>query len=64
MTHETRYLLDRSTREAVRAIQADEPKVSDIHEELCLRYTARALIRIAAEKRRARLAQPVSSVAR
>lgn len=64
MTHETSYLLERSACEAVRAIQSPEPKVAGIHQELCLLYTARALAMIAAEKRRARRAQPSSSPAR
>jgi hypothetical protein len=65
MTSETHYLLERSAREAVRAIQSSEPKVAGIHQELCLLYTARALRMIAAEKRRIRrTVQPPSSPAR
>ena len=55
MTTETNYCLERSTSEAVRAIQSPEPRVAGVHEELCLLYTARALALIAAEKRRRRV---------
>ena len=65
MTRETHSLLERSAREAVRAIQSPEPRAAVIHQELCLLYSARALALIAAERRRARRsAQPVSSAAR
>lgn len=51
MTSEMTYCLERSTTEAVRALQAPHAKVAGIHQELCLLYTARALALIAAERR-------------
>ena len=54
MTSETHYLLERSAREAVRAIQSPEPRAAVIHQELCLLYSARALALSATERRRTR----------
>ena len=44
---EAEYLLRRAKEEAFRAIQAENPTVSAVHQELALRYSAKAVIAIA-----------------
>lgn len=43
MARDAAWLLERSTREAVRAIQSPLPVAATLHQELCLLYTARAI---------------------
>ncbi len=43
MQSETRYMLRRASEEAHRALSSDEPAVAEVHEELSVRYSAKAV---------------------
>jgi len=43
MEEETEFLLKRASQEARRAIAAEHPEAAEAHEELSLRYSAKAV---------------------
>jgi hypothetical protein len=49
MKSETRYLLRRASEEALLAIGSGEPKASQVHDALSVRYSAKALTLLVAE---------------
>ena len=43
MEEETEFLLKRASQEARRAIAAEHPEAAEAHEEMALRYSAKAV---------------------
>ena len=47
MEEETEFLLKRAREEATQAIRAGDERVADAHQQMAVRYSAKALIRLA-----------------
>ena len=51
MESDTRYFLRRASEEARRAISSEQAEVADVHENLSVRYSAKALILLAEDNK-------------
>ena len=47
MEEETEFLLKRAKEEATKAIRSADERAADAHQQMAVRYSARALIRLA-----------------
>lgn len=47
MEEETEFLLKRAEEEATQAVRAADERAADAHQQMAVRYSARALIRLA-----------------